>query len=83
MGPKGAVDPAIDVANQMKLAGTKMFGIAVGSVSLNPIKAVTNKVPYDRDSTSPTAGLRAKRTATTNWLSSNSGSWLSICVRHR
>ena len=54
-GAKGAVDPAIDVANEMKLAGTKMFGIAVGSVSLNPIKAVTNKVPYD-GTNFPTAG---------------------------
>ncbi|MCB0898108.1 MAG: DUF11 domain-containing protein [Actinobacteria bacterium] len=54
-GAKGAVDPAIDVANAMKLAGTKMFGIAVGRVSLNPIKAVTNEEAYT-GTNFPTAG---------------------------
>ena len=31
----------------MKLTGTKMFGVVVGSPSLNPIKAVTNTEEYN------------------------------------
>lgn len=48
-GSKAATDPAITIANAMKTAqpgGTHMFTIAVGSVRLNPIKAITSETEY-------------------------------------
>ncbi len=46
-GSEAAVNPAITLANGMKTAGVKMFGIAVGgSISLGPIEAVTNDEEY-------------------------------------
>ena len=55
-GSLAAVNPAIALANDMKANGVKTFGIAVGqSISLNPIKAITNEEAYT-GTNFPTAG---------------------------
>lgn len=47
-GSPAAVNPAITIANSLKTAGAKMFGIAVGpNIKLGPIQAVTNSTAYD------------------------------------
>ncbi len=49
-GSTAAVNPAIAVANDMKALGVHMFGIAVGgSISLNPIRAITSDVRLATD----------------------------------
>ena len=55
-GSPAAVNPAISLANDMKTAGVKMFGIAVGgSINLEPIKKISNSTAYD-GTNFPTAG---------------------------
>ena len=47
-GSPAAVNPAISIANDMKTAGAKMFGIAVGdSINIGPITKISNDTAYN------------------------------------
>ncbi|UOQ89895.1 VWA domain-containing protein [Agromyces endophyticus] len=52
-GSAGALDPAIEQANAIKLSPSHLFGIAVGSdLDLEPIRAITGDDVYGGDLTS-------------------------------